>query len=102
MLGVASLFGLGPAAACDLAALGLSPSLGLASGIGLSGLGCANNANQCSCAPCNYCNQCGHSGCSCNAQQCCENCSNQQGPVAVIARPVLPYFRSTSRGYPKW
>lgn len=87
--GIASLFGLGPAAALDLATLGCGSSLGLASGIGLAG-------NQ-------YGADCGNfaGGFGGPGGNCCDPCG---GPVQVpvIARPVLPYFRTTRRGYPKW
>lgn len=88
--GVASLFGLGPAAALDLAALGCGTPLGLASGIAC-GQGGPMPGNGY--FPSGYGGQPGYGG---GYDQGCG------GQLQVIARPILPYFRANRRGFPMW
>lgn len=87
---------MGPAAALDLATIGCGAPLGLASGIAANtgsfygGGGCAPAGGCCHMGM-------GGMGSVCGGDPCQGSCQ-----VPVIARPILPYFRSTSRGFPKW
>lgn len=90
---------MGPAAALDLAMIGCGAPLGLASGIASSqggyiggGQGCCHMESSI------YGNPSGFSMDS----SIYGNPGQGRPQVPVIARPILPYFRSTGRGFPKW